>query len=348
MVTITDIAAKLKVSPATVSRVLNGNAEYIRPSFSRRAEKIRKTAARLGYRPNSAAQTMRSGRHRCVSLLASQAHWNSSLSGELLIGMQKTLAGLGYNMMLNVLPEDRTEAGKELPSLFKEHLVDGILIGITHSMPEWLESLIDGLELPKVWIGSKHRTDCIHHDDFGAAYGITGRLIRSGHARIAYLDIATCSRDLAGCHFSVLDRMEGYLKAMKEAGLKPRVVRPQEYLPLERRVPYARDNLFNSDLPTAVISYDMPYSGKAFFCNAWQKGIQIPGDISFVAFSEGETYEDNLKITSFTPRSGFAGMAAKLLYDKINNGDRSRKPVVLPFDFIEGNTLKECNQRRGR
>ncbi|HBC86789.1 MAG TPA: hypothetical protein DCZ94_07540 [Lentisphaeria bacterium] len=339
MVTISDIARKAGVSPNTVSRVINGNAEYVRPSFSKRAARIRKMADKMGYMPNAAAQSMRSGRHRCISMLAGHVHWGSAFSGDLLIGMQKTLSSLGYNMMLNILPKDEIEAGKELPRIFRENSVDGIFIGIMRSVPEWLESLIADMEIPKVWIGSKKKTDCIHHDDFGAAYDITRKLIGEGHAKIAYMDLSTSAEALDRCHFSVLDKMNGYLKAMKQAGLAPQVIRSPKTLLFDQRSAYARDNLFDKDMPTAVISYDLHFAGRSFLCNAWKKGIEIPGDISLATFAEEESFEDDLKISSFVPNHKFAETAVNLLYDKINNGNKPHKPAILPFDFVEGDTI---------
>ncbi len=341
MVTITDIARKAGVSPNTVSRVINGKAEYVRPSFSSRAEKIRRMAEKMGYMPNATAQSMRSGRHGCISLLVGNVRWGSAVSGDLLIGMQKTLAGLGYNMMLNILPDDMSEAEEKLPRIFKESSVDGIMLGIMRSIPEWLESLIEDMKLPKVWIGTKKKTDCIHHDDFGGAYDLTRKLIRKGHSKIAYLDLLTSESALGSCHFSVLDRMNGYLKAMKEAGLPPHVVRSPKNLLFDQRSAYARDNIFGRDMPTAVIAYDHYFAGRNFLCNAWKNGLAIPGDISFATFADEETFEDDMKLSSMVPNHDFAGTAVKLLYDKISNGDKPHKPVIMPFEFIEGDTIAE-------
>ncbi len=346
MVTLDDIARKAKVSRMTASRILNGNAQYVLPGSSRRAERIRGIAAELGYRPNATAQSMRSGRHGCISLLIGDVRWKSVFSGDMLIGMQKTLAGLGYNMMLNVLPEDESEAGKELPKIFKENSVDGLMLGIVRSIPEWLESLIEDMKLPKVWIGTKKKTDCIHHDDFGGAYDMTMKLIRKGHLKIQYLDLFVSEEALAVSHFSAADRMNGYLKAMKEAGLTPQIVRPPKTLPFSQRSTYARDNIFAGGMPTAVLSYDYYFAGRTFLCNAWKKRLEIPRDISFATFAEEEIYEDDLKLSSMVPNHDFAGTAVKLLCDKIKNGNKPHRPVILPFEFIEGDTIAE--PRRGK
>ena len=57
--TIKEVAALAGVSPAAVSRYMNGGS-----ISEEKRERIRAVIERTGYRPNPAAQTMRTG--RCV------------------------------------------------------------------------------------------------------------------------------------------------------------------------------------------------------------------------------------------------------------------------------------------
>ena len=66
-VTIVDIAREVGVSPATVSNALNGR-RYVEAATG---ERIRQAAARLGYRPNFRAQSLRTGRADTIALLSS-------------------------------------------------------------------------------------------------------------------------------------------------------------------------------------------------------------------------------------------------------------------------------------
>jgi LacI family transcriptional regulator len=59
------------VSKVTVSQILNGRNKEAYPSAVRRADEIRRIAASLGYRPNAAAKSVRSGRFGAVGLLLS-------------------------------------------------------------------------------------------------------------------------------------------------------------------------------------------------------------------------------------------------------------------------------------
>jgi LacI family transcriptional regulator len=65
MVTVKDVAAAVGVSIATVSNVLNERPNV--GAATRR--KVLEVARRLGYRPNRAAQAMRTGRTRTLGLV---------------------------------------------------------------------------------------------------------------------------------------------------------------------------------------------------------------------------------------------------------------------------------------
>ena len=65
MATVKDIAAAVGVSVATVSNVLNG-----RPNVGRATrQRVLRIAQQLDYRPNRAAQAMRTGRTRAIGLV---------------------------------------------------------------------------------------------------------------------------------------------------------------------------------------------------------------------------------------------------------------------------------------
>src|SRR6185503_17652561 len=64
-VTVKDIATSVGVSMATVSNVLNGRPN-VGPVVRR---KVLRVARELGYRPNRAAQAMRTGRTRAIGLV---------------------------------------------------------------------------------------------------------------------------------------------------------------------------------------------------------------------------------------------------------------------------------------
>ena len=65
MTTLKDIAAELKLSPATVSRALNGFPEV----NARTRELVQQTADRMNYRPNQFARQLVSGRSGMIGII---------------------------------------------------------------------------------------------------------------------------------------------------------------------------------------------------------------------------------------------------------------------------------------
>jgi LacI family transcriptional regulator len=66
-VRITDVAGRARVSPATVSRVLNG-IDTVRPEAR---ERVLAAAQELGYRPNMLARNLRRQRVQMIAALVS-------------------------------------------------------------------------------------------------------------------------------------------------------------------------------------------------------------------------------------------------------------------------------------
>ena len=65
MITLKDIASVCGVSVATVSRALNGSGD-ISPA---QVERIRRTAAQMGYLPNAAARALKTNRSFMLGIL---------------------------------------------------------------------------------------------------------------------------------------------------------------------------------------------------------------------------------------------------------------------------------------
>jgi LacI family transcriptional regulator len=337
-VNLRDIAAECAVTAQTASGILNGGKAHLYRKET--VEQVRRAAKLLGYRPNASAQAIRTGRFHCISLLTSPIHYYTYASAVVSQGVQETFAELGYNVLLNTLSSDRFRAGTELPHLFRENHVDGVVVAITHGFPDWFEGMVLDLGLPVVWLGSKHAKDCVHHDDHAAARRMTRELIAMGHRRIAYAHFGISAQAPGVLHFSVQEREDGYAQAMREAGLSPLVARPPQAL-LDNEVVAFAGQVLSEMKPTAILAYDLTVTGRALFYAACRAGIDIPRDLSFVTFHSEETCENDLRISRLAANSRVndAQVAARLLHDKILDRGVSMDPVVLEFEYVPGETV---------
>src|SRR5437762_12756428 len=95
--TITDLARICGVTPATVSRVLNGKKKFSASEAVR--EKILATAQKLGYVPDLAARNLNRRSTHIIGLFASpQTHVAEGINESLLEGIAQTLHAGGYDV----------------------------------------------------------------------------------------------------------------------------------------------------------------------------------------------------------------------------------------------------------
>ena len=338
MATIGDIAKAAGVSDMTVSRILNGRADYNRPTYARRAQRIRTLAREMGYRPNAAARSTRSGRFGNFALLLGTKDGRSSLPNGLLNGIQDALAQRDLSMSVLKLPDERLTDPAAMPKLLREHTSDGLLIDYTHGIPPRMIELIEGLGLPAVWINSRQAHNCVRPDDVAAGRLAAEHLIRLGHRRIAWADF-THGPEFPGPHYSAADRRQGYAAAMIDAGLQPLILRAQTGIdvPSPRRLAFAADVLASSDRPTAVIGYAQTTT-MPFHLAAAQRGLSVPDDLSLVSFDDHPMACLGPQYTTLIPPHEAVGRAAvDCLFSRIQT-QRDQPPVAVPFDFDPGQT----------
>ncbi|HRR29290.1 MAG TPA: LacI family DNA-binding transcriptional regulator [Victivallales bacterium] len=338
-ITLKDIADECGVTVQTASRILN--SEYVKLYNSETVRKVKETAGRLGYRPNAFAQFIKTGKFHSISLLLSPEISFSSFSIDYLILMEQKLAERNYNLLLNVLPGEHDIAEDKIPRIFKENLVDGALVAITHAIPEWLESLIMTINVPIVWIGSKHDKDCVHHDDFKAAYDLTLHYAQKGFRKIFYVDMVISKDNKGPLHFSVKDREEGYLKAMKKLGLKTFVMRPKKPLNAIDFAGYAKTILSSCKPPFAFLCYDFENSGRNILYTANNLGLRFHKDFELTCFSDKIHIENSTEIPAILPRKiDIVEAAVNMLFEKIERKNDVHKPVIIPFAFYGYNCEK--------
>src|SRR3984885_350614 len=120
MATIKDIAAAVGVSVATVSNVLNG-----KPNVGKVIRtKVLPAAKQLGYRPNRAAQAMRTGRTRAIGLVLPDL--TNPFFPELAQAVENKASSLGLLVCL-LGSQGSLHSESDGFSLLLQHAVDGII-----------------------------------------------------------------------------------------------------------------------------------------------------------------------------------------------------------------------------
>ena len=214
--TIYDVAGKAEVSLATVSRVLN-NPEKVNEATR---EKVLKVIKELGYRPNAIARGLASHKTTTVGIMLSDV--TRASTSQLLGGIIDIAKKYSYSIKIFSMSGE-TDVLDSIRDVVAEQ-VDGILFlndeldtrqmniikeqASNANIPLVLTNVIsDDPELPSVAI-----------DYFGASYDITKELLSKNRKDIYLLSTVT--------RYSVNTQKEaGYVKAMEEANLEPKVFR---------------------------------------------------------------------------------------------------------------------------
>lgn len=122
--TILDLAAALKLSPATVSRALN-NTSYVK---SETKQRVIEMAEKLGYRKNTMAAGLRNNKTNTVGLILPKIsmYFHAAVVTEI----QNLLHAKGYNLIIGQTNDDPL-LEKEMADTFFSSRVDALIVACT-------------------------------------------------------------------------------------------------------------------------------------------------------------------------------------------------------------------------
>jgi LacI family transcriptional regulator len=302
-VRITDVAKHASVSVATVSRVLNGDAN-VDPQLR---ERVHAAVAELRYRPNRLARNLRRQQVEAIGVVVSDIE-NPHFAGLVRV-IEAIAVGEGYRVMVCNTDENPDRQAEHLRMLADER-VSGVVL--SPSDPEGSIEQLTALGIPVVAIDrplSGVSTDLIVADNAPAVRLATERLIGAGHRRIAYIggraEVETGSA-----------RQEGYVTAVESSGLG-KVLANGGF----RREPARQavsELLRLPEPPTAlVVANNLMALGAVQAIR--EQGLQIPRDIAIIAVDNPEWAElvDPPLTVLAQPIRAMATEAAELLIRRI-------------------------------
>ncbi len=332
-VTMEDIARRVGVHAATVSNVLNNRFDAKRSDAARRAKEIRRVASEMGYRPSGAARATRTGRTGLIGMLRSAEHRCSVHEPRFEFALDDTLHAAGLCLVRDIIEDDVDQP----PRIVREYVVDGLIVNYAFNTPGPVRELIDRCQIPAVWVNRRREQNCVRPDDEGAAYLGTQHLLDHGHTDIAFLYFRNESEADREPHYSSADRQQGYIKAMKAAGLTPRVEDLNERLSSEDlRGPGKVHRKFTQWLkrpnrPTAVLTVGY---GDVLRLTAEAAGLVVPKDLSIVGFENNNLREGEVAIDRLlNPYTEMGKAAVHEMLALVESPVQERSPVVLPFQF---------------
>ncbi|ROS51427.1 LacI family DNA-binding transcriptional regulator [Frigoribacterium sp. PhB24] len=330
--TVKDVAALARVSPKTVSNVING-VVFVRPDTRHRVENA---LAELDYVPNLSARGLRTGRTGSIALAFPDL--STPYSAEMTHWFVEQAHERGWSIQLEQTGS-RPEREGELLSRGKEHLVDGLVLNPITLDASALSSAGTGAAAdslpPVVVIGEVEQTlvDQVRVDSVAAARDMTAHLIAAGHSRIATLGDSAGEFDTA----TARARTRGFEQAMAEAGL-----------PLDRALQYSCPEWTSADAFSVVrAAVDRGDRPDAIFCFTdslaigavsalTSAGLRVPGDVAVAGFDDivdGRFSVPPLTTVTFDKRL-FVDRTLELLAARIADRHGAAELVLIPHEIV--------------
>lgn len=277
--TIRDVAARVNVSPMTVSRVLNGNNSVHPETRQRVEEAIRE----LGYSPLPPPRdnVQRRSSHTIALVLPSVAN---PFFNKIAHGVETAADNHDYRVIICGTHGDIHREWRSLRD-FVHRRVDGVILAPSNDLSRDALEQFCHYQIPTVLIDREIATlniDVVQGDNVKGALTLTQHLINLGHRRIGY--ISTDNRISTS-----RDRMYGYRAALDVAGIAfdSSLVYEESINETDNGYAMAYKLLTRADRPTAVVTGNcLVLMGFVQACADLR--IRIPADIAVASFDEIE------------------------------------------------------------
>lgn len=344
--TLEDVARAAGVSPRTVSNALRGVGKGLRVDAVQRAEKIRRIASEMGYRPNGAARAFSRGRFNAVALLQSTDAHRSYTHPSLLSAIQQVLDPLDMHLAVCRLPDSSLTASGFVPKILREYMADGLLINYTYKIPPRMIDLIESFGLPAVWMNTRREYDAVYFDEVAGGRMAIDQVADRGHRLVAYLDLAHRKADLASEHYSAQDRVEGIVQRAGERGVALRTYFRDEAFTNENEqgsgtatLAFLDRLLATPDRPTAVICQNTSLATALAFV-ATRRRLSLGDQLSLVTFghSPEHTLGEPMPYVHMSFRE-VGRIATQWLDNRIERPEAWQPSQVVGPSFVAGPLL---------
>lgn len=214
-ITLADVARHAGVGAATVSRALNGRTDVSADTI----ERVRASAASLGYRPSVTARALRRGSFNALSVVVSESVWG--WWEPVLRAAADAAADAGFQLFIHPVSTADGSAVGLIESLTDVPTEGVIAVSVTD--PHEVQEACARIGLPVVAIDDSAHTmhlATIAADNRQGARDMTRHLLSLGHRRVAFVGGTTDDLVPAwGEGLFVEERLAGYRDALAEAGL---------------------------------------------------------------------------------------------------------------------------------
>ena len=321
--TIRDVAAAAGVSPATVSRVLNGKVKVAAELHVR----VQAAVESLGYRPNAMARNLRNRATMVLGAVISDV--TNPFFTSMVRGFEDVAHTAGYSVVLANSDEDLDKERRYLEVAAAEQMAGVVLSPASSTRTD--VSVLTSYGIPLVTVDRQLKgghVDSVIIDNHRAAKEATTHLMEQGCRRIAYISGPTTTT-------TGERRLAGYRAALRSTGLDPIVTRADFRVDGGYR---AAMQLLDATPPPDGMLVGNNLMALGALQALQERGVALPEDIAFVSF-DGVIWARILQPTLTVveqPTYDIGRQAAELLLARITSPGKPVAEVVLPAELKIG------------
>lgn len=261
------------VSQSAVSRVFTPGAS----ASPKTAEKVRRAAAALGYRPNILARSLITGKSRIIGLVV--AYLNNQFYPEALEKLSKALQDKGYHVLVFMAANNDENLGRVLDEIL-DYQVDGI-VAASVALSSDFATRCSQAGVPVVLFNRSQRDDrlsTVTSDNRAGGRKVAEFLVAGGHQRIGYI------AGWSGAS-TQLDREAGFVERLDELGAAL-AVRTVGAFDEDRARAATREMFDRPDRPDAVFVANDHMAFLAMDVIRSELGLRVPQDVSVVGYDD--------------------------------------------------------------
>ncbi len=316
-----DVGRLAGVSHQTVSRVINGS-----PNVSPETrERVIAAMRELGYRPNSVARALATGRTRTLGVIGFDTRLYGPAST--LFGIEREAHEAGYFMIVaSVTALDRSTVAPAIERL-RIQGVDGILVYTPNKVAaDALRLAPIDLPLVAVEAGPSDVLPVVAMDQFAGAVSATRHLLDLGHQTVWHISGPSDWLESE-------ERVAGWRTTLQDAGAEPPPLLVGDWT---ARAGYDLGRRLSRDPAVTAIFAANDQMALGVLRAMHEAGREVPGDVSLVGF------DDIPEAQFFTPpltsvRQDFIEVGSRslrLLVRTIEKGERVPPGSCVPPELL--------------
>ena len=328
-----DIASAANVSPATVSRVLNGHSR-VTPSVR---ETVLQAAAKLNFDPSQRNRT------KALAFILSNRAMLHPYHSRILVGAEACCADHGWDIVFLSFNYSSKVPWKELhlPKVVQRHdVVQGVILAGTTSTN--LLELLDHKGIKFVVFGNNLigegkslNQDAVFSDELQGGKDVTRYLIRLGHRDIWFVGNTRLPWFARA--------FEGYRHAMEEAGFTPRESSIDSEDAAE--IGYlGTKSLLGGGEPVTAIFAGSDSTAHGVYKGLADSGLSVPGDVSVVSCDDtiGAWLHPALTtIREFPEQIG--KQMVEVLLNRIARPGQKPQRITVPTELMKRDSCRQIS-----